>query len=490
MKFRIKLLTLAASRPVAFLHINDAKKLDVHTGDRVDILKNSQKIVAVVDIGKKIMSQGEIAVSEEVIKESKLKQGDLVDVALTLPPASVKYILKKVNGQSLTKSEIEYIIKDIVTNTLNEAEIAYFVFGVYKNGMTLNETIYLTNAMYKVGTSLHWPPNKKIADKHSIGGIPGNRTTPIVVSICTSAGIVMPKTSSRAITTAAGTADVMECITKVDLSVAELKKVVHKTEGCFAWGGSLGLAPADDKLIRVERLLKVDPESQLIASILAKKLSVGSRYILIDIPYGESAKVSKSKGKELKKKFIQVGSHFGLKIRVLLTDGSQPMGNGVGPVLEMKDVLSVLKRDNPPKDLEDKSLLLAGEILEMVGKAVKGKGILLAREILESGKAYKKFEEIVNAQGRVAKKWKEAKFKYDVISKKDAKIKKINNKDINSLGRDLGCPVDKTAGIYIYKHKNDLIKKGEKLMTLYAESKIKLKEALAFLHSTNPFTIG
>jgi putative thymidine phosphorylase len=277
--------------------------------------------------------------------------------------------------------------------------VAYFVSGVYQNGMSLQETIFLTDAVYSNGKSISWG-SKLIVDKHSIGGIAGNRTTPIVVSICSAAGLTMPKTSSRAITSASGTADVMEILTNVSFPSSELKRIVSKTGACLAWGGSLGLAPADDKLIRVERLLNLDPEPQLIASILAKKLSVGSKLVLIDIPYGVGAKVTKKEALSLKSKFEKVGKAFKLKVFCVLTNGEQPIGNGIGPVMEMIDVLRVLNQDNPPKDLEEKSLFLAGTILEISGKVKKGMGEKLASEILHSGKALKKFNEIIDAQGR------------------------------------------------------------------------------------------
>ena len=368
MKLKLKKLTLDAGRPIAFIHESTAPKINIHVGERVEISCNGKKIIAVVDLIKGGLKPKEIFLSQSITSYLGVKPGKYVEVSLALEPRSTRYIAKKLRGTPLKKKEIYAIIKDIVDNALTEGEVAYFVSGVYEHGMSMEETIYLTEAMYKTGQVLKWK-NPKIIDKHSIGGIAGNRTTPIVIAICAASGLIFPKTSSRAITSAAGTADVMETLTKVDLTFQQLKKVVNKIGACLVWGGSLGMAPADDKLIRVERLLSLDPESQLIASIMAKKLSVGSKYVLIDIPYGPKAKVSKAKAIKLKDKFLKVGKYFKLKMRVILTDGSQPIGNGIGPVLEMKDVLRVLERNNPPKDLENKCIFLSGQILEMSGKA-------------------------------------------------------------------------------------------------------------------------
>ena len=300
----------------------------------------------------------------------------------------------------------------------------------------------------------------------------------------------MPKTSSRAITSAAGTADTVESIAPVNLTIEELKRVVKKTGACLAWGGSLGLAPADDKLIRVEKLLRVDPESQLIASILAKKVSVGSTHVLIDIPYGNGAKVSKENGERLGKLFISLGKKLGLKVKIILTDGREPIGNGIGPVLEMKDVIKVLKQDNGPMDLENKSIFLAGNILEMVGKAKKSEGVPKAREILRSGQAYKKFAEIIIAQGGDPKTWlQEAKYNHTIVSKHAATIEKISNQDINYLARIAGCPLDKSSGVYLYKHVGERLNPGERLITIFSESKSKLREAIRFFKKQKPIIL-
>jgi len=490
MKLKLKQLGLDAGRPVAFIQEKTAEKLNVHAGDRVEIIYDKRKIIAVTDLVKKSLGPEEIFLSKEVIRYLKLKPGRFVDVYPALEPASTNYILKKLSGKPLNKKEIFAIVKDVVDNALTEGEVAYLVSGIYEHGMTISETINLTDAIYRTGKTISWPKGKKIVDKHSIGGIAGNRTTPIVVSICAAAGITMPKTSSRAITSAAGTADVMETLTKIDLSIPELTKVVNKTNACLVWGGALGMAPADDKLIRVERLLSLDPEAQLIASIMAKKLSVGSKYILIDIPYGKFAKVSRQKALNLKKRFLQVGKHFKLKMHVELTKGEQPIGNGIGPILEMKDVLRVLQRNNSPKDLEKKSIFLASKILELTGKAKPAKSKAMAKSILDSGKAYEKFQEIIKEQGEIKAKLREAKFKHKIKAKSSGKIKEINNKQINYLCRILGCPADKPAGVYLHKHVKDSCKKSQNIITLYSESKKKLAQAIKYFHQEKPIVIG
>lgn len=488
MKFKVKSFKIGAGKPIIFLHSIDAKKLKIHIGDRIGVLSGNKRVIGVIDLVENYFKHGEIGISHELMKKLGVESGDLVELVFLPLSNSTRYIQKKLSCTPYTKKELFQIISDINNNFLSEAEIAYFVSGVYHCGMSIQETIYLTEAIYKTGNKINWH-SSKIVDKHSIGGIPGNRTTPIVVSICAAAGLIMPKTSSRAITSAAGTADVIESIARVNLSIKDIKSIVKKAGACLAWGGSLGLAPADDKLIQVEKVLNLDPKPQLIASILAKKLAVGSKYVLIDIPYGHGAKVSKGEAEKLKEDFFKIARYFKLKIKVVLTDGSQPIGNGIGPILEIKDVLRVLRRNDSPKDLESKCLTLSGAILEMTGKAKKGEGKKMALEILDSGKAYSKFEQIIKLQEGKLNHLKKAKFIHTIRSNKNGKIGSINNKDINRLARLAGSPIDKTAGLYLRKHRGEKVRKGEAILEIHTESKPKMNRSLAFYEEMRPILV-
>ena len=477
MKLQIKKLKFLTGRPVCMIHAKTAKKMSLHVGNRVVITnKNHRKIISIVDTVTGIINPHEIAVSEEIIEMLSLKNKEIVDVEITEHPRSISFIKKKLKGGRLSKEEIFEIIEDIAENALTEIEVAFFISAVYAKDMTLEETKNLIKAMVENGNKIKL--KGKVVDKHSIGGVAGNRTTPIIVSICACTGLIMPKTSSRAITSAAGTADVIETIARVEFSIEEIKKIIKKTNACMVWGGELGLAPVDDKIIRIERIINIDSRPQLLASIRSKKISVGSKYILIDIPCGKSAKVSKHQAEHLRKKFLKLGKIFGLKIAVILTDGSEPIGNGIGPILEIKDIFKVLKRSkDAPRDLEEKSLILSGELLELAGKAKKSKGIKLAREILESGKAFEKFKQIIKAQHGHLDGLPRANFSLEIKSKRKAKIIHIDNHLINKIARFAGCPEDKTAGIYLHKKKGDIVEKRGDIMTIYAASEEKLKQA-------------
>lgn len=492
MEFKVKFLKLTAGLPLAILNKKSANEMGLRTSDRISLetfSKPPKQISTIINLVDKIVSKDEIGVSEEVKKRLNIKEGEKIEVAFLPPSKSLIFIKKKLNGKVLSRYEINEIIKDVANNSMSEPEIALFVSAMYEKGMNMKEEICLIEAIMKTGEILKLN-GKYIVDKHSVGGIPGNRTTPIVVPICASAGLIFPKTSSRAITSAAGTADVIETIANVEFSMAELKKIIRKTGACMAWGGSLKIVPADNKIIKVEKILNIDPESQLIASIMSKKLAVNSRYILIDIPYGKTAKLSKKRAEIIKKKFEYLGRYFHKKLKCILTDGSQPIGNGIGPSLELIDVIKILDPTKEgPKDLQEKALQQAGILLEMTGKAKKRGGINMAREILKSGKAYEKFKEIIKAQGGDIKRIKLGNFTEHIHSKKAGTVKEIDNKLISALARTAGCPVDKYAGVYLNKHVGDKVKKGEKILLIYCESKHRLNEAATFAHSHNPFTI-
>jgi len=493
MELKTKILRWSAGVPVAMLNLKTAEKLGVHSKDRIEIrtIEKTPRILStIVDTVKGLVNEKEIAVSSELREILGLKNAEKIEVNLSDPPRSMEFIKDKLNGHVLSNEKIKQIIKDVVNNSLSESEIALFISAVYEHGMNMEETISLTKAIRDSGRQLKLNHNRVLVDKHSVGGIPGNRTTPIVVSICAAAGLTIPKSSSRAITSAAGTADVIETIARVDFSIKEMKKIVEKTNGCMIWGGSLGFVTADDKMIKVEKMLKIDPEPQLLASIMSKKLAVNSKYIIIDIPCGIGAKVNRKEALLLKRKFEYMGRYFKRKLRCVITDGSQPIGNGIGPVLELLDVMRVLDpKEVGPKDLEEKSVFLAGHLLEMAGKVKKGHGKAMAQEILDSGKAIAKFKDIIKAQKGNLKNISLGRYFKNIEALKSGKVKRIENKEINSLARVAGCPLDKKSGLYLYIHVGNKVKKAEKILTIYAESDARLREAVKYYEKTRPIKI-
>ncbi|MHB1278247.1 MAG: thymidine phosphorylase [Bacteroidia bacterium] len=368
-------------------------------------------------------------------------------------------------------------------------ELAAFITATSGNQLSLNEIKSLTRAMVHSGQKLEWD-HQPIFDKHCIGGLPGNRTTPIVISIVAAAGLTIPKTSSRAITSPAGTADTMEVMTNVDLSISQMKHVVNKENAWLVWGGSVSLSPADDVLISVEKALDIDSEGQMIASVLSKKKAAGATHVVIDIPVGESAKVRTLKSaNNLISQFEKVAEAIELKVKCIITDGSQPIGKGIGPALEAMDVLSVLRNESTaPQDLKQRALLLAGELLEMAGTVEIGAGILEASKLLENGNALEKFMAICKAQGRFTEP-EFAPFSQDILTEDSGTVNQIDCRRLAKIAKLAGAPRSLKAGMLFLAPVGRQIIKGETLFTMYAESKGELDYALDYFKSQNGIVV-
>ena len=480
---------------VVILNQDDAALLDIHHNDRILIKKGNKSVIAIVDIGEsaKAVPRHKIGLFEEVLDALKAKHGDTVHISLEKKPASVAYIRKKLDGFELSKQQIYEIIEDIVNNKITDIELASYVSANYTLGMSHKEIINMTLAIKNTGMQLKIK-SSIVADIHCIGGVPGNRTTMIVVPILAAAGINIPKTSSRAITSPAGTADTMEVLCNVSLPITCLKRILDKHKGFIVWGGAVNLAPADDRIIKVEHPLSIDAEGQMLASIMAKKASVGATHLLIDIPYGQGAKISTFReARHFEHMFIDIGKSLNIKVACMLTDGSQPIGNGMGPALEAKDCLLVLKNDSrAPKDLRIKSLEMAANMLEFSGHCKIGTGMSLAKHLLDSGKAHKKMLEIINAQGKKIDNpdnIRLGKYKYVIKSNKNGTIKRIDSLIITKIARLAGAPRTPTAGVYLHKHYNNTVKKNDALLTIYSDGKDNIKFAIDFALKNKAFDI-
>ncbi len=491
MKLRAKLLGFATGgMGIVVLDDSIAKRLGVHPLDRVKITHNGKEVLAIVNVAKRLSSDGvdEVALYDEVAKALNVKEGDIVEVEPVEPPRSIAYIRSKLREERLGPEEIHEIVKDIVRGALNEVEIAALVTTLHHQGLSIEEAYYFTLAMVETGERLKL--NKKpILDKHSLGGIPGDKTTILIVPIIASLGYIIPKTSSRAITSPAGTADRFEVLAPVDLSVEEMEEIVEKTGGCIVWGGALRLAPADDIIIRVEYPLAIDPF--FIPSIMAKKAAVGSTHVVIDIPVGRDAKVSTlAQGERLAKDFIELGNKLGMHVEVALTSGDQPIGYAVGPALEAREALKTIS-GNGPEDLVNKATRLAGILLGMVGNR---NGEAMAREALRLGKAEKKLREIIEAQGGDPRVKPEdipvGEYTEVIKAKRKGRVLYINNRAIAQIARTAGAPRDKGAGILLRVKLGDVVDEGDPLMEIYAEKGYKLELALRLAEETMPIIVG
>lgn len=415
-----------------------------------------------------LVGPGELGFSEPAFRRLGAPVGSLVTVTPAPPPSSLDAVRSKISGRTLEPEEIRSIVTDITAHRYSDMEIAALLVSSARF-MTTTELLALARAMADAGTRLTWD-RPMVVDKHCIGGIPGNRTSMIVVPIVAAHGLTIPKTSSRAITSPAGTADTMEVLARVDLNVEELQRVVETCQGCLVWGGHVNLAPADDILISIERPLSLDTPEQMVASIMSKKLAAGVTHLLIDIPVGPSAKVTTAtEALRLRKLFEFVGDQFGMTLDVVITDGRQPIGNGIGPVLEAADVTAVLSNDpGAPKDLREKALQLAGHLIEWDPMVRGGAGYAHARELLASGAALRHMQSIIAAQGPSPCKVELGSLIHEVAAPHDGIIGGIDCLFFNRLARTAGAPIEKGAGISLFKKIGDAVKAGDVLYRLHA----------------------
>ncbi|KYG20970.1 thymidine phosphorylase [Bradyrhizobium sp. AT1] len=414
-----------------------------------------------------LVAPDEIGLSEPALRRFAQGAGTLVTVRPAAPPESLEAVRAKIRGRILSQAEIGAIINDLAHYRYSDMEIAAFLIGS-ASFITSDELLALTGAMAQAGTQLVWP-TPVVVDKHCIGGIPGNRTSMVVVPIVAAHGLPIPKTSSRAITSPAGTADTMEVLARVNVGVEEMKAIVSACNGCLIWGGHVNLSPADDVLISVERPLSLDTREQMVASIMSKKIAAGSTHLLIDIPVGPTAKVTNGvEAMRLRKLFEFVGDRFGRSVEVIMTDGSQPIGNGIGPVLEANDVMAVLGNEpDAPRDLREKSLRLAAHLLEYDPKLRGGAGYARARELLDSGAALKQMQKIIDAQGPSTCSNELGPLSFDVKAAQDGTVSAIDCLRLNRLARTAGAPLDKGAGIRLFKKIGDRVEQGEPLYRVY-----------------------
>ncbi len=492
MELKVKRIDIEVGGYEVILNEEDAKELGLHPQDRAKIGIKGKLMTAIVNISQSMIKPGEVGMFVEISEKLNVKNGDKVKITPTTRPQSVDYIKKKIFGEKLTKDEIYGIIKDISDDNLSLIELTSYVTAIQIRGMDMDETEWTTMAMVESGDTLDF--EYTVFDVHSIGGVPGNKYAPIAVPIAASLGLKIPKTSSRAISSAAGTADLMEVLTHVDLKISDIKRIVDEVGATLAWGGAVNLAPADDKIVHVEYPLGIDPHSQVLASVMAKKKAVGANFMVLDIPMGPETKVPDERtARKYAMDFIELGSRLGITVEAAVTYGGQPVGRAIGPALEAKEAMIALEGKPVSTSLLEKATDIAGMLLELGNIAERGEGKDMAREALKAGKAREKFLEIINAQGsRGIEKSDDVpvgKYKADIHSPEEGYISIVSNKALVRIARTAGAPKDKGAGILLNKKKSDKVEKGEVLYTIYADSKAKLEEAVKVAKMLKPLQI-
>ena len=412
---------------------------------RVELRRQGNRIIATLNVVRHCgivgLGADEAGLSEAAWRILGAGENETIRIGHPAPVDSFALVRAKLYGHAFSAAALHDVVDDIGKGRYSSIELAAFVAACSGDRVSMDETIALTRAMVATGERLHWA-QPMIMDKHCVGGLPGNRTTLIVVPIIAALGLVIPKTSSRAITSPAGTADTMETLAPVSLDVAAMRRVVEREGGCIAWGGAIGLSPADDILIRVERPLDLDSEAQLV--------------------------------------MIETGRALDLKIDVVLTDGRQPVGRGIGPALEARDVLSVLQ-DEPaaPADLRERALTLAGRILELAQFTPTNTGAALAQAVLADGRAWRKFQAIADAQGGLRAP-PVAPERHVVSAPVSGAVTAIDNRRLSRIAKLAGAPLAPAAGVDLHVVLGSTVEKNQPLYTVHAQSRGELQYAIDY----------
>jgi AMP phosphorylase len=477
MKFKMRVMPIEQGQNEVVLNEAQARELGLQVLDRVRVTVGKKTAIAVVDHAEESVKPGEVVLFQEVSKQlnaQKLREAEIVKEER---PRSLDTVRKKLDGGILSKEEISEVIEDLMQGKLSPAELSAFVSGIYTRGMTLEETAFLTTAMISSGETIN-PTKTPVVSEHSIGGVAGDRVSMLIVPILASLGICVPKTASRAISSASGTADCMEVLCRVDLNSKEIKEALAKTNACLVWGGGINLAPADDKLIRIRNPLRLDPKPLLLASIMAKKKAEGAQFVLLDLPCGRGTKMEKiEEAKELAKEFEILGKHLGIQVQAVITDGSEPVTAGIGPALEAREVIEALSGKQGA--LLEKAVIMCGVALQMLRGISREEGMRIARQQVSSGRALEKFWEIIEAQG--GKRVTElegievGRFREVIKASDEGKISHVDNKAISRVCRALGAPQDKKAGMVLKASLGQKISVGSELCELFASTKAALE---------------
>jgi len=470
-------------RPIAILRKDSplcrSEGFTAHARIRLESARG-EVIVELFQTGSELLDADQIGLSTAAWEKLQVRDGDELHASHPRPLESVHHVRGKVFGRPFSADALHAIMRDVVRGRYDEIELAMLLTAIAARALDDEELVSLTGAMVDVGERLEWDRPVRM-DKHCVGGLPGNRTTPLIVAIVAANGLVIPKTSSRAITSPAGTADTMEMLAPVNLDLGSMRRVIEREGGCVVWGGSVRLSPVDDMLIRVARVMDLDAEAQLVASVLSKKIAAGATHLVLDVPVGDTAKVrSESEAKTLAERLQATASAFDLKTRILMTDGRQPVGRGIGPALEAHDVLAVLQgEEHQPLDLRDRSVRLAAELLEMAGAAEPGRGRSLAEETLRSGAAWRKFKGICEAQGGLRTP-PVARAREPVSAQCAGVVGLFDNRRLGRVAKLAGAPAAPAAGVELHVHLGDRVEAGEPLYTIHAETRGELEYAREF----------
>ncbi len=394
-------------------------------------------------------------------------------------------IEKKKQGLSLTKEEISFMIEQYVKGDIPDYQMSAMLMAIYFKGMSNEELTELTLTMAHSGDMVDLSPIHGIkVDKHSTGGV-GDKTTLVIAPLVAACGAKVAKMSGRGLGHTGGTVDKLESIPgfRTDLPEKEFFDVVNRI-GVSVIGQSGNMVPADKKLYALRDVTAtIDSVPLISASIMSKKLAAGSDCILLDVTTGSGAFIKDfDQAVKLAQTMVAIGEGAGRKTVALITNMDTPLGSNIGNIMEVKEVVELLKGEGP-EDLREVCLHLAANMLYLTEMGNMEQCMRMAEETLSSGKAYEKFIEMIEAQQgdssyvKDTNKFGNAEYYCDVVAPATGYITHMNTEQCGIASVVLGAgretkesEIDFAAGIKILKKTGDYVEVGEPIASLYSSS--------------------
>jgi pyrimidine-nucleoside phosphorylase len=417
---------------------------------------------------------------------------------------AVDLIERKRDGEEISAEEIRWLISGYVAGRIPDYQMSAFLMAVYFRGMTEDETVVLTQACAESGgrIDLSEVPGTKV-DKHSTGGV-GDTVTLVLVPLMGAAGKVCVKLSGRALGHTGGTIDKFEAIPGVQTELP-LPKIIEQAKeiGVVIADHTAELVPADRMLYELRDVTGTVPSLPLIASsILSKKLVGGADAIVLDVKCGDGAFMQKREdAQKLAETLVRVGNKLGKRFSALITAMDQPLGRMAGNALEVRQAIGVLRGEGP-EDLREVTLALGAELLVLAGEETDAEAAKAHLErLMESGAAWKKFRELVSAQGGDLKAIEapdllpQAEQVVEVRSPASGYVQRLAARKVGLAAGLLGAgrevkdqPVDPAAGVGLLAKVGDEVERGQPLARLHVGREGRLEEAKRLIQEA--YTVG
>lgn len=399
-------------------------------------------------------------------------------------------IRKKREKKELTKDEIRYFVGKLVKGEITEAQAAAVLSYIYINGLTEDEILYLSVAMAESGDMIDLSDiSENIVDKHATGGI-GDKATILLMPILAALEIPIAKVSSRGYGVSGGTIDKFESIPglKTDFTIEQFKQNIRNVGACIMNQG-LNFAPAEGKVYKLRNQVACENSLPIIASsLMSLKIATGSNKIVFDITCGKGTYIkTHEEAKRLAKLLVRLGKALGKDVACVITDMNQPIGYSIGHNLEMKETIMALK-GIISKDLADVVEALGSVMIALASDSKDlNANVQMIREVMNSGRAYEKFKEMVEIQGgdieyiEEPEMFEKSKFVIPVLSTETGNVESIDADIIGSIATYLGAgrmkdtgKINRTAGITINKKIGDTVTVGETLAYIHTDDDSKV----------------